>query len=65
VSAVAVTALADSIFGVSVDEVRDIADSIPASWDVTEAERMALVAFLVDRRDTVAATLRALAPAVP
>lgn len=65
VSAAAVTALADAISGVSDGELQDIADSIPASWDVTEAERMALVAFLVDRRDPVVATLRALAPAVP
>jgi hypothetical protein len=65
VSAVAVAAVAEAISGVSGAELQNIADSIPASWEVTEAERTGLVAFLVDRRDLVVAALRVLTPAVP
>jgi hypothetical protein len=65
VSAVAVAAVAEAISGVSDGELQHAADSVPTSWGVTEAERVALVAFLVGRREAVVAALRALAPAVP
>ena len=65
VTAVAVAALVDAISGVSDGELKNIVDSVPASWDVTEAERAGLVAFLVDRRDPLVAALLALVPAVP
>jgi hypothetical protein len=65
VSAIAVAVAAEAISSVSAGDLQDIAGSVPASWDVTEAERDALVAFLVDRRDPLMTALRALAPAVP
>lgn len=65
VSAVAVAAVAEAISGVSDGELQDTAHSVPLSWEVTEAERAGLVAFLMDRRDALVAAVRALAPAVP
>jgi hypothetical protein len=56
--------LAGVIEAATQEEVEGCVAKVPAAWPVTDAELQAVVSFVLDRRQPVAARLRALAGAV-
>lgn len=64
-SAAAASSAADTLAAVTDEEIKAIIDSIPPAWGLSDADRDALVTFVVNRRVGVVAALRGLAPAAP
>jgi hypothetical protein len=63
-SAAELERLADAITAVTTEDVEAVMANVPASWPVDDTDLEALVSFITDRREPVAARLRAQAAAV-